>query len=280
MAILQLATNATSVILMAMTKCETEPRWRMEMRDSEIACDSCGLTMGESRKLATLRAQADARPAGHFFKASRVHPWVQVEKECPNAVPLYTHPEASAPGLSDDVSSARAALIGLANHVRAVPAYSKLLGDMEQVDKAIAILTRASAQSSNVEATGLSDDEITDVWIKHGGPLNGNNFHSFARAILTRASAATAGETSNAEGPEHLCPQPAPGLEFDERVVLVYPIDKWVLMLLAAGAQVRNLGDVRWLATEDGSQGKGTGRHIACFILDGAAAAIGESGHE
>jgi hypothetical protein len=57
-----------------------------------------------------------------------------------------------------------------------------------------------------------------------------------------------------------------------KRVVLVYPIDKWVLMLLAEGATVRNLGDVRWLATEDGSQGKGTGRHIACFILDGAAA--------
>lgn len=52
------------------------------------------------------------------------------------------------------------------------------------------------------------------------------------------------------------------------RVVLVYPIDKWVLMLLAAGAKVENLGDVRWLATEDGSIGKGTGRHIACFILE------------
>lgn len=50
-------------------------------------------------------------------------------------------------------------------------------------------------------------------------------------------------------------------------VVLVYPIDKWILMLLAAGAEVRNLGDVRWIATEDGSQGKGTGRHIAAFIL-------------
>jgi len=55
-----------------------------------------------------------------------------------------------------------------------------------------------------------------------------------------------------------------------KRVVFVYPIDKWVLMLLAAGATVRNLGDVRWLATEDGSQGKGTGRHIACFVLDHA----------
>lgn len=54
-----------------------------------------------------------------------------------------------------------------------------------------------------------------------------------------------------------------------KRVVLVYPIDKWVLMLLAAGAKVRNLGDVRWLAIEDGSAGKGTGRHIACFVLEG-----------
>ena len=52
-------------------------------------------------------------------------------------------------------------------------------------------------------------------------------------------------------------------------VVLVYPIDKWILMLLAAGAEVRNLGDVKWLATEDGSRGKGTGRHIAAFILKG-----------
>jgi len=54
-------------------------------------------------------------------------------------------------------------------------------------------------------------------------------------------------------------------------VVLVYPIDKWVLMLLHAilgeHAEVRNLGDVRWHAIEDGSAGKGTGRHIACFIL-------------
>jgi hypothetical protein len=53
-----------------------------------------------------------------------------------------------------------------------------------------------------------------------------------------------------------------------KRVVLVYPVDKWLLMLLAAGAKVENLGDVRWLATEDGSEGKGTGRHIACFILE------------
>lgn len=53
-----------------------------------------------------------------------------------------------------------------------------------------------------------------------------------------------------------------------KRVVVVFPIDKWILMMLAAGAKVRNLGDVKWLATEDGSQGKGTGRHIAAFILE------------
>ena len=56
-----------------------------------------------------------------------------------------------------------------------------------------------------------------------------------------------------------------------KRVVIVYPVDKWVLMMMdAIGAEnVRNLGDVRWCATEDGSQGKGTGRHIAAFILGG-----------
>lgn len=53
-------------------------------------------------------------------------------------------------------------------------------------------------------------------------------------------------------------------------VVLVYPLDKWILMLLEAmGSTVRNLRDVKWHAIEDGSEGKGTGRHIACFILDG-----------
>lgn len=54
-------------------------------------------------------------------------------------------------------------------------------------------------------------------------------------------------------------------------VVLVFPVDKWILMLLkeifGEDAEVRNLGDVKWLATEDNSAGKGTGRHIACFIL-------------
>ena len=51
--------------------------------------------------------------------------------------------------------------------------------------------------------------------------------------------------------------------------VVVYPVDKWVLMMLKAtnAVQVRNLGDVRWCATEDGSVGKGTGRHIAAFVL-------------
>lgn len=59
-----------------------------------------------------------------------------------------------------------------------------------------------------------------------------------------------------------------------KRVVLVYPIDKWVLMILAAAgvaSSVRNLGDVKWCAIEDGKPGKGTGRHIACFILEPAS---------
>ena len=52
-------------------------------------------------------------------------------------------------------------------------------------------------------------------------------------------------------------------------VVLVYPLDKWLLMLLKNVTEVRNLGDVKWLATEDRKPGKGTGRHIACFVLKG-----------
>lgn len=51
--------------------------------------------------------------------------------------------------------------------------------------------------------------------------------------------------------------------------VVVYPVDKWILMMLSAigNCSVRNLGDVKWHAIEDGSKGKGTGRHIAAFIL-------------
>lgn len=52
-------------------------------------------------------------------------------------------------------------------------------------------------------------------------------------------------------------------------VVLVYPVDKWILMLLKHASEVRNLGDVKWCATEDGTPGKGIGRHTACFILKG-----------
>jgi len=53
-----------------------------------------------------------------------------------------------------------------------------------------------------------------------------------------------------------------------KRVVMVYPIDKWVLMLLEHASEVRNLKDVPWEAIEDGSKGPGIGRHVACFILD------------
>jgi len=51
-------------------------------------------------------------------------------------------------------------------------------------------------------------------------------------------------------------------------VVFVFPIDKKIHLLLEAGAKVRNLGDVKWCATEDGQPGQGTGRHIAAFILE------------
>ena len=52
-------------------------------------------------------------------------------------------------------------------------------------------------------------------------------------------------------------------------VVMVFPIDKWILRLLDVASEIRNLCDVRWCSVEDGSPGKGVGRWVACFILKG-----------
>ncbi len=59
--------------------------------------------------------------------------------------------------------------------------------------------------------------------------------------------------------------------EKGKRVVFVFPVPKWVLMLLTHKnlKQVRNLKDVKWCAIEDGSPGRGIGQHIAMFELDG-----------
>src|SRR4030043_978570 len=58
--------------------------------------------------------------------------------------------------------------------------------------------------------------------------------------------------------------------EKGKKVVFVFPIDKLIHYMIEAGAEIRNLRDVRWCSTEDGKEGKGTGRWIACFVLDGS----------
>jgi hypothetical protein len=50
-------------------------------------------------------------------------------------------------------------------------------------------------------------------------------------------------------------------------VVMVFPLDGWIHMLLKAGAKIRSIGNVKWLATEDGTPAKGSARPIAAFIL-------------
>jgi hypothetical protein len=57
--------------------------------------------------------------------------------------------------------------------------------------------------------------------------------------------------------------------EMGKKVVFVFPVPKWVLLLLTHRnlREVRNLKDVKWCAIEDGSPGKGIGQHIACFVL-------------
>jgi len=61
--------------------------------------------------------------------------------------------------------------------------------------------------------------------------------------------------------------------EKGKQVVFVFPVYKWILMLLTHPnlKEVRNLKDVKWCAIEDGKPGKGMGQHIACFVLDGRA---------
>lgn len=66
-----------------------------------------------------------------------------------------------------------------------------------------------------------------------------------------------------------------------KRVIFVFPIDKWIHMMLEAGAEVRNLKDVKWCSIEDGEPGKGTGRWIAAFILDPPSEEdIEDNGHQ
>jgi hypothetical protein len=56
-----------------------------------------------------------------------------------------------------------------------------------------------------------------------------------------------------------------------KRVVFVFPTHKWIQMLLEAGAEIRNLGDVKWCSIEDGQPGKGIGRYISMFVLESKA---------
>lgn len=56
--------------------------------------------------------------------------------------------------------------------------------------------------------------------------------------------------------------------EKGNRVVMVYPIDKWILMLMKYAKEIRNLGDIKWHSIEDNQPGPGNGRHIAMFVLD------------
>lgn len=52
--------------------------------------------------------------------------------------------------------------------------------------------------------------------------------------------------------------------------IIVWPMHGWVHRLLAAGAEIRTLGEVKWLATEDGTSQKGSSREIVMFVLRGA----------
>lgn len=76
------------------------------------------------------------------------------------------------------------------------------------------------------------------------------------------------GSDGKKKGPTAWARKAIKEFEKGKRIVLVYPIDKWVHLLLEAGAKVRNLKDIKWHAIEDGSEGPGTGRWVAMFVLE------------
>jgi hypothetical protein len=49
--------------------------------------------------------------------------------------------------------------------------------------------------------------------------------------------------------------------------VMVFPMDAWVHLLLNAGAEMHFLGDVHWLAIEDGTPAERISRPIMMFVL-------------
>lgn len=50
--------------------------------------------------------------------------------------------------------------------------------------------------------------------------------------------------------------------------LIVYPFDGWVHALVNAGAELRSLGDVKWLATED-LTAQPSSHEVIMFILQG-----------
>jgi hypothetical protein len=53
-----------------------------------------------------------------------------------------------------------------------------------------------------------------------------------------------------------------------KRVVIVFPLDRWVTLMLEAGAKTRNLGNVKWLSIEDGTAIAVSSRPTMAFILE------------
>ena len=166
--------------------------------------------------IAALRAQADAKPAGHFFKASRLHPWVQVEADCPNGVPLFTHPAPeAAQALSDEDilaiadrhhTNCNAGLIAFARAIL-TRASAATVAKPSETDRAVRCLSRepsekvkavytAWAHENGRRAKTLADRIINDYLLHYGFPAQGQSHMqdcivSVLSAALTEAPQAT-----------------------------------------------------------------------------------------
>jgi hypothetical protein len=63
-------------------------------------------------------------------------------------------------------------------------------------------------------------------------------------------------------------------------VVIVYPLHGWIHDFIKAASEIRNLGRVRWIATEDPSQSSCSSSDIACFVLRGKKQKLKQANHD
>ncbi|MDD1789052.1 hypothetical protein [Burkholderia gladioli] len=142
-------------------------QWSVDFEIGGIVIWRAGLhpvTLRASQATAPARIEAlrkglfNARDALRSIYENRVTSNATIRLWIEDANRVLNGEQAAAPAEARESSVVASGLIGLARHVRAVPAYSKLVGDMDIVDQAIAILNGAPAEAREPHSDDIAVD--------------------------------------------------------------------------------------------------------------------------